>query len=439
METCWDSEGIRRRPALRENLIADAAVIGAGLAGLLTAYELQRRGLNVIVLEADRIMSGVSGRTTAKITAQHGLIYSKLYDKVGETAARRYAASNLSAVEKFKRIIDKEKIECAFETVPSYLYATHDRRSLEHEAEAMRKIGVITDVVEETSLPFKTVGALRLDGQAQFDPMKFARAISDKLTIYEKRKVIDIEANRVICENGKVRADNIVMATNYPIINFPGFYFMRQHRERAYVEAIEGVTKLDGIYYGFDGGHSFRNAENAVLVTGEVHRTGDRALKNAEKLRRDVRIDFPCGSVRCTWSTQDCMTHDGIPFIGRYSIHSPNLFVITGFNKWGMTSSMLASEIIADMICDRANDFENLYTPQRLHTVGTKALLADVGQSVKGLGEGLFSKKERKCTHLGCRLKFNEEEQTWDCPCHGSRFKKDGRLINGPAVRDLKK
>lgn len=439
METCWDNEHLRERPALRENLVADAVVIGAGLAGLLTAYELQSRGLNVVVLEANRIMSGVSGKTTAKITAHHGLIYSRLYDSVGETAARQYAASNLLSVEKFKRIIDREKIECALEIVPSFVYSLHNKRALEHEAESMRKIGVKTKLVEDTLLPFRTEGALKLDNQAQFNPMSFAKAIADKLTIYEHSRVISIEPNEVVCNGGKVRADYTVMATNYPIINFPGMYFLRQHRERAYVEAIDGASPLDGIYYGFDGGHSYRNADGAVLITGEIHRTGDKAAEKANNLRRDANIDFPKGKVRCAWSTQDCMSHDGIPFIGRYSIHSPNLFVITGFNKWGMTSSMTAADIIADLIFDKANDFESLYTPQRLHSTGAKAFFIDVGESVKGLGEGLFSSKERKCTHLGCRLKFNEEEQTWDCPCHGSRFEKNGRLINGPAVKDLKR
>lgn len=437
METCWDSIQIRPRPQLVQNIIADVAVIGAGLSGLLTAYELQNRGMEVVVLEADKIMSGVSGHTTAKITAQHGLIYSRLYDKINESAARRYAKGNLSAVEKFKQVINKEKIECAMEIVPSYLYAINDDRSLENEAEALRKVGVNTDIISDTALPFKVRAALKLDGQVQFNPMKFAKAIADKLRIFEKSKVIDVEPNYVICEHGKVRADYIVMATNYPIINFPGLYFMRQHRERAYVRAVKNVPKLDGMYYGIDGGHSFRNSGDKILISGQSHRSGKKSVENATELKRDVGYDYPQGKVCYSWSTQDCMTHDGIPFIGRYSIHSPNLFVISGFNKWGMTSSMLASDIIADMIFNKPNDLENLFTPQRFHATSTKGLLEDIGQSVVGLGAGVFTKKERKCTHLGCRLKENKEEGTWDCPCHGSRFAKDGKVINGPAIKPL--
>lgn len=439
METCWDSVKIRPRPQLVQNIITDAVVIGAGLSGLLAAYELQNRGMSVVILEANSIMSGISGHTTAKITAQHGLIYSRLYDKIDEAAARRYALGNLSAAEKFKQIIDKEKIECAMEIMPSYLYAVKDERPLENEAEALRKVGIHTEMVSDTSLPFKVKAALRLDGQAQFNPMKFAKAIADKLTIYENSEVIAIEPNYAICKHGKVRADYIVMATNYPIINFPGLYFMRQHRERAYVKAVKNVSLLDGMYYGIDGGHSFRNFGDTVIVSGQSHRSGKKSLENSAELKRDVGYDYPQGKICYSWSTQDCMSHDGIPFIGRYSIHSPNLFVISGFNKWGMTSSMLASDIIADMIFNKPNDFEKLFTPQRFHITSTKGLFQDIGQSVVGLGSGIFTKKERKCTHLGCRLKENKAEGTWDCPCHGSRFSKDGEVINGPATKPLKR
>lgn len=438
MDTCWNPSEIKPRPQLVRNLIADAVVIGAGLSGLLTAYELQNRGLTVVVLEAERIMSGVSGHTTAKITAQHGLIYSRLYNKINESAARRYATGNLSAVEKFKQLINKEKIECSMELVPSYLYALNDERSLENEAEALRKIGVHTDIVSDTDLPFKIKAALRLDAQAQFNPILFAKGIADKLRIYENSQVIEIEPNYAICRRAKVRADYIIMATNYPIINYPGMYFMRQHREQAYVEELKDVPRLEGIYYGIDGGNSFRSFDGGVIVTGKSHRSGKSSIQNMSEFKRDVGYDYPSGKIRHSWLSQDCVSHDGIPFIGRYSIHSPNLFVISGFNKWGMTSSMLASGLIADMICDKPNDLEKLFTPQRFHTTSTKGLLTDIGQSVIGLGSGAFTKKERRCTHLGCRLKENKVDGTWDCPCHGSRFSKDGSVISGPASEPLK-
>lgn len=438
MDTSWGTVEIQQRPQLLRNIIADVVVIGAGLAGLLTAYELQNRGMNVVVLEANRIMSGVSGHTTAKITAQHGLIYSRLYEKINDSAAKRYAMANLSAVEKFKQLIEKENIECAMEITPSYLYAINDERSLENEAEALRKIGVNTSIVSDTDLPFKIKAALKLDSQAQFNPVMFAKHIADKLRIYESSRVIQIEPNYAICKKGKVRADYIVMATNYPIINYPGMYFMRQHREQAHVEEVKNIPKLRGMYYGIDGGNSFRSFRDSVIVSGQSHRTGKKVLQNSEEFKQETGYDYPSGKVSHRWSAQDCMTHDGIPFIGRYSIHSPNLFVISGFNKWGMTSSMLASDIIADMIFDKANDFEKLFTPQRFHLTSTKSLFVDIGKSVVGLGSGVFTKKERKCTHLGCRLKENKADGTWDCPCHGSKFSKDGEVISGPAQVPLK-
>lgn len=442
MKTCWEqNESVQTRDTLNENLFADVAVIGAGMAGILTANELVQRGMSVVILEADRILSGVSSRTTAKITAQHGLVYSKLYDSLGAERTKQYAKSHLSAIEKYKELTDKMSIECDLEFMPSYTYAVKDRHAIEKEADVLQKLGISCDVKDDAQLPHKTVGAIEMKNQAQFHPVKFGRAVAEKLLIYEKSPVRHIEPNKVICDNGFVRCNYIVVATHYPIINFPGLYFLREHQERAYVEAIEGVEPLSGMYYGCDGGNSYRSIkDNTLLITGAVHRTGAVNKENSyKKLKRDAGLSYPSHREVCHWSTQDCMSHDSVPFIGQYGMHTPNMFVITGFNKWGMTSSMVAASLIADLIIEGKNEFEELYTPQRILGSSAKMFMVDLGHSVTGLGGGLFSSKERKCTHLGCRLQFNEEEQTWDCPCHGSRFEKDGKLISGPAQSDLPK
>lgn len=455
----------------------DVIVIGAGMAGLLTAYYLQKQGLEVLVLEADTVASGQTGRTTAKITSQHGLKYSALIKTLGERKARLYAQANEAAIREFASLIQSEKIDCEFQRVSAYLYSRQDETSLKREAEAALLIGIDAFFTRKTELPYSVAGAVCFRNQAQFLPHKFVRAIVAKLNIIEHTKVTSIRGKRVIAGSQSFYAQKIVVATHYPIKNVPGFYFLRQHQERSYVLALSGCEKIKGMYYGIDkNGLSLRQAGELLLLGGGGGRTGENENGGAyDFLEQSARQYFPNSKEEARWSAQDCMPHDGIPFIGRYSMFLPHLYVITGFQKWGMTSSMIAAMLLRDELCGKENPYAKLFSPQRLHIRAALGnLVHDISMSIKGLAKGFFHRPDEnvdfllnghggivkiegqryacyrdetgelhrfsaRCPHMGCELTWNPDEKSWDCPCHGSRFDVDGRLLDNPAGTGLKR
>lgn len=455
MESIWSRQTqIPEKKALHENIKVQTAVIGAGMAGILIAYFLKKEGMDVVVLEGRRIASGQTKNTTAKITSQHGMIYDKMIKRAGEERARGYAMANEDAIRLYERIIREEKADCGFRKLPAYLYSVDEarREEMKMEAAAARKLGIGASFVDGSDLqelPFQTAGAVRFENQAQFDPLKFIKQIAEQLTVYENTRVLSVDKHIISTDKGTVTAENIVFATHYPFVNVPGFYFLRQHQERSYVLAVSGPKALDGMYYSIDeGGLSLRSAGGMLLLGGGSHRTGkmaggeiqcpDCAAEGFSYLRKKAEAYWcSCGEA-AEWAAQDCMPHDGIPFIGKYSVMRPYWYVATGFHKWGMTSSMAAAMIISDQLHGRENPYAKIFQPQRLlFRASLKNLLADVWQSVKGLSMGLFSEKDRKCPHMGCRLTWNPLEESFDCPCHGSRFDKNGELIDNPAQVSL--
>ncbi|MBO5209351.1 MAG: FAD-dependent oxidoreductase [Lachnospiraceae bacterium] len=423
-------------------------VIGAGMAGLLIAYYLKKQGKDVLVLEANAVASGQTGRTTAKITSQHALKYHKLMQSMDVKKAMLYARANEEAIAEYERLIREEKIECRFKRVPAYLYTSQNPGLLKQEAEAASLLGIDAFFTTETELPFEVTGAVCFRNQAQFSPMEFVKYIAAKLEIMEHTKVIRIRGNRLITESGEFLAEKIIMATHYPIRNVPGFYFMREHQERSCVLELASCDKtvgsypLEGMYYGIDSdGLSFRQAGENLLLGGGSYRTGENEYGGTyEKLVQAAKQYFPECKEVSRWSAQDCMPHDGIPFIGRFSVFTPNLYVATGFQKWGMTTSMVAAMLLRDMICGIENPYAKLFAPQRfLIRAATGNFLKDVGMSVKGLVKGFFHKKAPRCAHMGCELVWNPDEQSYDCPCHGSRYDADGKLLDNPSVHDLQR
>ena len=474
MESVWSREvQIPERSALKKDLDVDVAVIGGGMAGILTAYALKCQGKEVVVLEADRIAGGQTKNTTAKLTCQHGLIYDKLIKHYGKEKAAVYARANKVAIDAFEQLIQEKKIECEFESVPSWLYSVEDEGKLRKEAIAANYLGIPAFFTTETDLPFPIKGAVCFEKQAQFHPLLFIKEIAKELKIYERTKVLSVKGHNIKTESAAVRAEHIVFATHYPITNIPGFYFLRQHQERSYVLAVEGIKKPDGIYYSVDKeGLSIRSTKECVLLGGCAHRTGkNKTGGKYEGLKGIAGKYFPGSKEIACWSAQDCMPHDGLPFIGRYSLFRPYWYAATGFQKWGMTSSMLSAFIICDQICGRKNPYEKLFAPWRLHIfAGAKAFLKDVGESVKGLAKGTFHlpskelkdlpkghggivrigfrrfacykdeqgevyKISARCPHMGCELEWNPDELSWDCPCHGSRYDHMGNLLDCPAQK----
>ncbi|TGY45703.1 FAD-dependent oxidoreductase [Clostridium perfringens] len=476
MKSLWsESCKFRKRDALNKDIKTDVLVIGAGIAGVLTAYMLKQKGREVVVIDAAEIASGNTKNTTAKITSQHDLIYSKLIAEFGEEKARQYAKANELAIKKYKEIIEDKRIECDFEEKPAYVYSLNEIDVLKEEVEAAKNLGIDAEFVDEANLPFKINGAVKFNNQAQFNPLKFLKGISNELIIYENTRALEIKENLVVTSGGNITANNIVVATHYPIMNAPGYYFMKMHQERSYVLALENTSEIDGMYIDLNKeGYSFRTYNNLLLLGGISHRTGENEEGGSyDKLRKVAKNLYPKAKEKYYWSAQDCMTIDGIPYIGRYSSETSNIYVATGFNKWGMTSSMVSAMIISDMILEKENDFSEIFSPRRFDlSLSINNIANDLIETAKNFiaqkvsipsseiehiknghggiieynGEkvGVYKNKEgkeffvsTKCTHLGCQLSWNADELTWDCPCHGSRFDYKGRLIGSPATKDL--
>lgn len=474
MESLWKkSVEMPRFEKLDEDLEIDTAVIGGGFSGLLIAYRLKKKGVNAVVLEAERICSGQTANTTAKITCQHGLIYSRLIDAFGERLAAQYASANLKAVREYEEIIEQKKIDCSFEHMPSYLYTLSDAKSIEAEFEAAKRFGIAASLMNSSQLPFKVEKSLRFEKQAQFNPLEFASAIVPELKIYEKTKVTSAEKG-VLQANGKtVRAKNVVVATHYPFINIPGYYFLRLHQARSYAVAFENCGEIGGMYYGIDpGALSFREYKGMIVAGGGGHITGESNGDEFSNINKNVKNIWREATEVARWSAQDCMPPDSVPYIGRYSKKTENYYVATGFQKWGMTSAMVAADIISDMICGISNENAEIFSPQRGNSAATGELCRHALRSVNGLAIKKFRTPEKNsaqlkngegdivrhggktvaayrdesgklhitkpnCTHLGCRFSFNSELKSWDCPCHGSRFDVDGRLIDNPSIKNL--
>lgn len=446
MESIWRKQtGTIKTQICAEEVIKkenhwDVIVIGAGLTGILTAYFLQEKRKRVLVIEADKIASGQTERTTAKITSQHGLKYSTLIRQLGKEKAKQYLQANEAAIEAYEQLIQKHGIECGFERVESYLYTRTNPDLIRKEVEAVAELGMETVYVRETELPFEVEAAVGFKNQAQFEPLAFVQGIAEQLTVLEDTRVTEVKGNWVISKYGILTAEQIVMTTHYPIKNIPGFYFLRQHQERSYAIALRGCTPVNHMYYGIDkDGISIRQDREYLIIGGESHRTGQKnknCISEFERLENFGRQYFPDGEVAAKWAAQDCMPHDGVPFIGKYSVFTPNLYVATGFQKWGMSTAMVAAKLLCDMLCNKTNPYETLFTPQRLYfRAGIGNLFKDTGVSIKGLVSGLFRKN--RCPHMGCKLVWNETEQSYDCPCHGSRFSEEGNLLDNPAKSDL--
>ncbi len=470
MKSLWKQDVVLMvNNELANDISVNTVVIGAGMAGILTAYLLKKKGIDAIVLEAARIGGGQTQNTTAKITSQHGLFYSRLTNKVSRDRLNKYAMANEAAIDMYEKIINTEKIDCDFVRLPSVLYTTEERNTkiLQREARIAQKLGIdayykdceaVKTEVTGTSLETVNIkGAVYFNHQAQFHPLKFIKAVAKDLMIYENTPVLSVKEHTIYTSRGRIEADHIVFATHYPFINVPGFYFLRQHQERSYVLALEGET-LTAMYYSIDrDGLSFRSHGDLLLLGGGSHRTGKKTTcKNGEVgytfLRKMKEKYFPDAEIVTAWSAQDCMPHDNIPFIGKYSYFRPYWYVATGFKKWGMTSSMISAEIISNQI-QRANaginsslsvdkqvlQYEKAFSPQRLLVRASFCdFMVDVWESVAGLCKGAFGLSKRKCPHMGCRLEWNCEEKSWDCPCHGSRFTNEGERKDNPAQTDIR-
>lgn len=427
MQSVWSATaGLPRFPALQGPVKTDVLVIGGGMAGLLCAYLLRQNGVSCVLAEGKTICSGITQNTTAKVTAQHGLIYDKLLQSAGSEKARQYLCANQRALEEIRALC--VQAGCDFEQKSAFVYSINDRKKLERELRALERLGYRARFAERLPLPFETAGAVEFPKQAQFHPLKFAAHIAGGLTIYENTFVKRIEGRKAVTDHGEILAEKIIVATHFPFLNKHGSYFLKLYQHRSYVLALKNAPDVNGMYVDeAEKGLSFRNWDGLLLLGGGSHRTG-KSGGNWRELRAFAAERYPHAEESYAWATQDCMSLDGIPYIGPYSKSTPGLYVASGFNKWGMTSSMAAAMILSDMVSGRSNDCAAVFSPQR--SILKPQLAVNGFEAVVHL----LTPARRRCPHLGCALKWNPAEHSWDCPCHGSRFAEDGALLNNPAT-----
>lgn len=416
-------------PKLKGQIKTDVLIIGGGMAGLMCAYNLEQKGVDYILVEQDKIASGVTKNTTAKITVQHGYIYSDILKRYGEEAARQYFKANNQALQRYKEIC--KNIDCDFKVCDSYVFSA-DNKKTARELTALNKIGVDAYLLPDIELPLKIAGAIKIKDQAQFNPLKFIANISRGLKIYEDTKITEYDGNKFLFDGGSITAKSTIVATHFPIFNRHGLYPLKMYQHRSYVLALEGAREINGMYVDEClQGLSFRNYGDIILLGGGSHRTGKKGGGFGE-LRDFAKRHLGPVKIIAEWATQDCMTLDNIAYIGRYSKNTPDIFVATGFNKWGMTLSLVAANVLCDMITGEQNEAQELFSPER------SILHPQLAVNTFETTLNLITPTAPRCPHLGCALKWNREEHSWDCGCHGSRFSDKGELLNGPATDDLK-
>lgn len=424
-ENYLDSKKNEIKP-LEGDIRTDVLIIGGGITGILCAWRLKQSGVSCIVVEKGNLLEGVTRNTTAKITAQHGLIYDKIQKIYDREKAEQYYRINNIAISHYWKL--HERFPCDMESKTGYVYSVVDRKKMEKEAHIYDALGIPYVWQEFTPIPIRTCGALGMEKQAQFNPMKLLQPLAKQLDFYENTMVTDIKEGKALTELGTIEAEQIVLATHFPMVNIPGGYFVKMYQNRSYALAIKDGPQIDGMYIDErDNGFSFRNYQEYLLLGGGGHKTGTKGGGYAA-LKKLAARTYPDKKVSFAWSAQDCMSLDGIPYIGCHSRRRSQVFVATGFNKWGMTGAMSAAIVLEQLLTKGRSEFQDLFSPQR--SIMHPQLAINLGSAV-----GNILRPGRRCTHMGCALRWNPQERTWDCPCHGSRYGEDGTVLENPAKK----
>lgn len=485
-ESVWTDTSSRISfPKLEEAISSEVVVIGGGIAGITTAYMLDRKDIDTVLIEKDRIVERVTGNTTAKITALQETIYSKIESALDEEKTERYAEANKWAVKKIEEIVEENDIDCDFQKNSAFTYALEEssKNKIREELNAANRAGLDVEKVDYIDLPFETYGAVKLGNQAYFHPRKYLLGLieSSSFEIFENSRITSVDSGRkhtVETERGSVTAEHLVLATHFPLID-KGLYFGRMEPRYSYaVMATLQETSTSGMF--INPGSNFRSIrpgpfEDSLIIGGEGHSTGyGDSSKRYEKLEEWVWNNFSVESIEYTWSTQDYSTFDHIPYIGELPF-SNSTYIATGFGGWGMTNGTVAGKIISEKITGGEPRWGDIYNPSRVNLTSAKTLNKLVKRNLhtgkmfvsdriklepgktSSLGRGEAEKLEVEgekvaayrdkegelhtvsavCTHLGCLVNWNSAEKTWDCPCHGSRFTYEGEKLDGPAQEDL--
>ena len=490
----WLEPAETRFPGLTKTLEVDVAVIGAGITGVTTAHLLKQAEKSVALIESSGVGYGATGYTTAKLTVGHSLVYHDLIASFGEDAARQYARSNQEAIERIVAIVTDNSIDCDLERASNYVYTEREESAhdVEREVAAARRAGIDAELTTDTDLPYPVKSAVRVDDQAQFHPWKYVAALAravdgDGSHVLELTRATGVKSGTpcvVETTSGIVRAADVVVATQMPFLD-RGLYFTRAHPMKSYAIAarVDDDSAPRGMYISVDQPtRSVRStpAEGGgrmLIVGGEGHKPGDDPDTKSRyaKLESFVQERFGVSGAEYHWSTHDYMPVDRLPYVGRLRRGDDHVYVATGFAKWGLTKATIAAGIISDAILGRENEWAKLYDSTRLDARHSAARFAKENAAV-GLhffrdrlqlpagredverlapGEGTIARigvkqyavhrddagelhvLSARCTHLGCIVGWNNADRSWECPCHGSRFAADGRLVQGPATADL--
>ncbi|MBR6572592.1 MAG: FAD-dependent oxidoreductase [Clostridia bacterium] len=458
---------------LNQDISADVCVIGGGMTGLLIAYKLRCSGAKVVVIEKDRLFCGESSRTTAKITTIHGMKYADLIKNSGFEITKKYYLAALDGMNYLVDTISELGCDCDLEKIPFVLYSKKSSEKLLSEYAALSRLNVICSLTKKVNLPFKVENAINVENAYIFNPVAFMNTLANELDIYTETKAVKVAGERVICETGNVSANHIIVATHYPFINSLGLYFAKMYQEKSYAAVFENVPEFNKMYYCTENnGYAFRPFGDKIIVSGNSHRTGK--IYGQDKLASliaDVKSYYPNARLVDSWSAQDCMPPDNIPFIGRYSKFSNSLYVATGFGKWGMTSSATAALVIDGIISKHKRPYTNIFSPfRKTHSQGRRQIVNQTKLSAKELIQSIsyIPVKEVRdiprnsaeivriegkkmgvyrdvngdlhysravCGHLGCPLTFNSSTKSWDCACHGSSYDIDGNIISNPCQK----
>jgi glycine/D-amino acid oxidase-like deaminating enzyme len=433
------------RPPLDREIEVDVVVVGAGIVGLTTAFLLEREGMDVAVLEMRRVAAGATGYNTAKLSSLHGLTYTQLESSLGRDNARLYGEANEAGIARVFELADKLGIECDLARKPNYTYTEDaaDVDDLREEARLAAELGLPASYVEELDLPFGVAGAVRFDDQAEFHPVKYVDGLAAALRgpVHEGTRVTGLGSGGVNTAAGHaVRASHVVVAAHLSFLD-RGLYFARCHPERSYVVAGRAAgAKPAGMYLSTESpAHSIRAHGDWLLVGGESHKTGQAdARERYDRLEAWARERLGL-EPELRWATQDQMPVDGVPYVGRHDPVSGDVWVATGFRKWGLAMGTAAAELLAAQIAGREHPWTPLFDPNRLRPRASAPDFVKENANVAYhfAADRVAKRGNPRCTHLGCLLDWNAAEDTWDCPCHGSRFSASGEVIEGPAVRPL--
>ena len=476
MASVWqDGKNSREYPALSEDIERDTVVIGGGIAGYLAAYRLTEAGEKVTLIEADRLFSGTTGRTTAKITYNQGNVYAELWKHYGKRVTALYYRAQVEGMRGFKELKEKYNIDCDWEETDGYIFAVGDCCAPEKQFKALREAGADCTLVHSAG-KVHAACAVKAERQYLFDPLKFLTALPVEFEIFEHTRAVEIDAEKkiIVTDNARISAKNIVVATRYPIINSHGGYIMRVYQSESYTIAVD-KRFVDEMYLDSrDDGLSLRPYAGGTLLGGGDHRMGRcKAGGKYEMLASRAEDLFGASEVTHKWHAEDCMTFDGIPYVGQYAPRLQGVYVITGFNKWGMTNSMTAASVIASLITGKENEFAELYSPSRKMRGTLGKLLKNACVNAAGIFLGYFritfrgaddvphgcgkivrfhGKRRavyrdyddklyaigRMCPHMHCELRWNADSRTWDCPCHGSSFDIYGNALEPPTVKSAR-